>query len=52
MIRHEGNDPRRPQRDAAEKDRRDRTMRRLVIAIAALSTAVAFMLLRSGSFLG
>jgi hypothetical protein len=40
MIQHERNDPRRPQREAAEKARQDRRTRYLILVIGLLGGIV------------
>lgn len=46
MIQHQQNDPRRPQREAAEKVRQDRRTRMLLGVIAALVGVILIVVAR------
>lgn len=48
MIRHEGSDPRRPDREAEERRRQARISAMLILAIAGLSGAVFTLMVIQG----
>jgi hypothetical protein len=46
VIRHENNDPRKSEREAAERVRQNRTTKRLVLTIGALLGLIVAILVR------